>query len=199
MSFASSLHSSAPRKSGNKDASLSSVRNRPSPPNEDSNLSTSPPDEEEEGWSKVRSGARGSTSKGSEKRGMRGERKGGRENLDGSLSKTAFRNNREGDSQNWRSDRLEFPSSEQSKNGRPEERPEFLEEQEEFGGSGEKEHSAEEFQAWITRMRGGNAKFEEKSDSQNDSGLQNGTLTGINVGIFKAYKQINQRLKSQRC
>ncbi len=129
MSFASSLHSPPLRKSGNKDSVAPSSRNRPSPPNEEIAPSTSLQDEEEEGWSKVRSAARGNSSRGFERRGMRGERRGGRESFDGLPAKgTSFRNHREGESQNWRSERAEHQSTEQTRNGRYEERAEFLEE-----------------------------------------------------------------------
>ena len=186
MSFASSLHSPPLRKSGNKDSAAPS-RNRPSPPNEDIAPSASPQDEEEEGWSKVRSAARGNSSRGFERRGIRGERRGGRESFDGVPAKsTSFRNHREGESQNWRSERAEPQSTEQTRNGRYEERAEFLEEEEESGGGGAadggrpgvKEHSAEDFQAWITKMRSGNPKSEEVSDTPNEDNHQNGVSTG---------------------
>ena len=178
MSFASSLHSPPSRKSGNKDSVVAATRTRSSPPDDDSSIPTSPQDEEEEGWSKVRSAARGNSSRGFERRGMRGERRGGRETLDGPPPKaTSFRNHREGESQNWRNERLEPPSSEYTRNGGNEERAEFLEE-EAFGGGGGKGHSAEEFQAWITKMRGGNPKAEEANETQNDAALENGASTG---------------------
>ena len=185
MSFASSLHSPPLRKSGNKESVVPSSRNRPSPPNDDIALPTSPQEEEEEGWSKVRSAARGNSSRGFEKRGVRGERRGGRESFDGPPAKgTGFRNHREGESQNWRSERAEPQSTEQTRNGRYEERAEFLEEEEEFGGggggdtAGGKEHSAEEFQAWITKMRGGNPKSEEVNDTPNEDNHENGASIG---------------------
>ena len=137
MSFASSLHSPPLRKSGNKESVVPSSRNRPSPPSDDIAPPASPQEEEEEGWSKVRSGARGNSSRGFEKRGVRGERRGGRESFDGPPAKgTGFRNHREGESQNWRSERAEPQSTEQTRNGRYEERAEFLDEEEEFGGGG---------------------------------------------------------------
>jgi hypothetical protein len=182
MSFASSLHSPPLRKSTNRDSILSSARNRSSPPNDDAALPASPPDDDEEaGWSKVRSGARGNTSRGFERRAMRGERRGGRDSYEGLPSKnTSFRNNREGESQNWRSERLEPASVDQTRND-TQEHPEFLEDDGEFGGAGNggREHSAEEFQAWITKMRGGNVKSEERIEAQNEPNLQNGTSIGI--------------------
>ena len=180
MSFASSLHSPPLRKSGNKDSVVPSSRNRPSPPTDDIAPSTSPQEEEEEGWSKVRSGARGNSSRGFEKRSVRGERRGGRETFDGPPAKgTGFRNHREGESQNWRSERAEPQSTEQTRNGRYEERAEFLEEEEEFGGSaGGKGHSAEEFEAWITKKRGGNPKSEEVNETPNQDDHQNGASVG---------------------
>jgi hypothetical protein len=194
MSFASSLHSPPLRKSVNKDTTLSSSRNRTSPPQDDAVPVLSPPEEEEEpGWNKVRSAARGNASRGFERRGLRGERgergersergdrRGPRESFDGPPAKaTSFRNHREGESQNWRSERLDPSSSEHARNGRPEQ-SDFLGQDEEFdggGGSG-KEHSAEEFQAWITKMRGGNAKAEEVDETQKNGGLGNGTSSGI--------------------
>src|SRR5579859_4186342 len=118
MSFASSLHSPPLRKTSNKDAPISSIRSRPSPPNEDITLSTSPPDEEEEaGWSKVRSAGRGASTRGFERRGPRIERRTGRESLEGpplSSKATAFRNVREVESQNWRNERAEAQNYEQT-------------------------------------------------------------------------------------
>jgi hypothetical protein len=203
MSFASSLHSPPLRKSVNKESTISSVRSRTSPPQNDAIPATSPPEEEEEpGWNKVRSAARGNTSRGFERRGLRGERgergersdrgergergergdrRAPRESFDGPPAKsTSFRNHREGESQNWRSERAELAASEYARNGRPEQ-SDFLGEEEEFGGGGGsgKEHSAEEFQAWITKMRGGNAKSEEVSETQNNGSLENGTSNGI--------------------
>jgi hypothetical protein len=149
---------------------MSSMRNRPSPPHDDIILSTSPPEEEEEaGWSKVRSAARGTGPRAfeRERRGTRGERRVSRgENMDGLPPKgAAFRPFREGESQNWRSERAELQALEQSRNGRREDRAESLEE-DDFGGGGGggKEHSAAEFQAWISRMRGNNPKLEETND-----------------------------------
>ena len=183
MSFASSLHSPPLRKSGNKDSVVPSSRNRPSPPNDDVAVPTSPQEEEEEGWSKVRSAARGNSSRGFERRGGKGERRGGRESFDGPPAKgTGFRNHREGESQNWRNERAEPHSTEQTRNGKCEERTEFLEEEEGFGGgggsAGSKEHSAEEFQAWITKMRGGNPKSEEVNDTPNENSDQNVSSIG---------------------
>jgi len=182
MSFASSLHSPPLRKSGNKDSVVPSSRNRPSSPNDDVVATPSAQEEEEEGWSKVRSTARGNSSRGFERRGVRGERRGGRESFDGPPAKsTGFRNHREGESQNWRSERAETQSTEQTRNGRYEERAEFLEEEEEFGGGGSaggKEHSAEEFQAWIAKMRGGNPKSEEVNDTPDEDNHQNGGSIG---------------------
>jgi hypothetical protein len=185
MSFASSLHSPPLRKTSNKDASLPSVRNRPSPPHDNLTLSTSPPEEDEEaGWNKVRSAPRGAhSSRGLERRGGRAERKGGRDTFELPPPKsTSFRNYKEGESQNWRSERTELQSSEQ-RNGRREERADFLSE-EEFGGGGGgdgKEHSAAEFQAWITKMRGGNVKAEETTDAHNDGAHHNGTSNGSDL------------------
>jgi len=191
MSFASSLHSPPLRKSVNKDSTISSVRSRTSPPQNDAVPATSPPEEEDEpGWNKVRSAARGNTSRGFERRGLRGERgergergdrRAPRESFDGPPAKsTSFRNHREGESQNWRSERADLSSSEYARNGRPEQ-SDFLGEEEEFGGGGGsgKEHSAEEFQAWITKMRGGNAKSEEAPETEKNGGLENGTSNGI--------------------
>jgi hypothetical protein len=185
MSFASSLHSPPLRKPGNKDSVAPSSRNRPSPPSDDIALSTSPQEEEEEGWSKVRSTARGNASRGSERRGVRGERRGGRESLDGPPAKgTGFRNYREGESQNWRSERAEPQSTEHMRNGRHEERVEFLEEEGELvgGGGGDtaggNEHSAAEFEAWITKMRGGNPKSEEFNETPNEDNHENEASIG---------------------
>ena len=187
MSFASSLHSPPLRKTANKDSMLPSMRNRPSPPHDDIALSASPLDEEEEaGWSKVRSAGRGHSTRGLERRGPRSDRKTGREALEGlPLSKgTAFRNYKEGESQNWRNERAEFQSYEQAKSGRRDDRAELLEE-EEFdrgglaaGGGEGKEHSAAEFQAWITKMRGGNPKSENSVETQNvDNDPQRNSVT----------------------
>src|SRR5271163_589473 len=181
MSFASSLHSPPLRKPGSKETTSSSVRTRSSPPEEETTLSTSPPDEDEEaGWSKVRSGPRGNAVKSFERRGIRGERgergersersersdrsdrRGARESYEVANAKsTAFRNHREGDSQNWRSDRVE-PVGDTGRNGGQEEKADSLEEDDEFarGRSGGKEHSAAEFQEWIAKMRG-NPKTED--------------------------------------
>jgi hypothetical protein len=179
MSFASSLHSPSLRKS-NKDPTASSTRNRSSLLEDEIAFSASPQeDEEEAGWSKVRSSARGNSSRGFDKRGARGERKGGRESYDGVLPKGAnFRNNREGESQNWRGERTDPQSTH---DGRQEDYVEFLEKDGDFGesGGGGREHSAEEFQEWITKMRGGNIKPDEVIDTQNDTGLQNGSSNGI--------------------
>jgi hypothetical protein len=181
MSFASSLHSPPSRKSGNKDSVVAATRTRSSLPDDDISIPTSPQDEEEEGWSKVRSATRG---RGFERRGMRGERRGGRETLDGQPPKaTSFRNHREGESQNWRNERSEPPSLEYTRNGRNEERAEFLDE-ETFGGGGGKEHSAEEFQEWITKMRGGNPKAEEANETQNDAALENEASTGYIYDVY---------------
>ena len=199
MSFASSLHSPPLRKSVNKDSTISSVRSRASPPQNDAIPVASPPEEEEEpGWNKVRSATRGNTSRGFERRGLRGERgdrgergergergdrRAPRESFDGPPAKsTSFRNHREGESQNWRSERAELSASEYARNGRPEQ-SDFLGEEEEFGGGGGsgKEHSAEEFQAWITKMRGGNAKSEEVAETQNNGSLENGTSNGTSL------------------
>lgn len=163
------------------------MRNRPSPPHDDIALSTSPPDEEEEaGWSKVRSAGRGNSTRGLERRGPRSDRKPGREALEGlPLSKGAtFRNYKEGESQNWRNERAEFQSYEQTKGGRRDDRTGFLEE-EEFdrgelaaGGGDGKEHSAAEFQAWITKMRGGNPKSENSVETQKiDNDTQRNNVT----------------------
>lgn len=185
MSFASSLHSPPLRKISNKDPLSSSVRNRPSPPHEDVGLSTSPPEEEEPGWSKVRSAGRGGhPTRGIERRGGRADRRGGRETFENPPPKsTSFRNFKEGESQNWRSERAELRAMEE-RNGRREERADFLEE-EEFGGGGGggegKEHSAAEFQAWITKMRGGNPKSDEAGETQNDEGHENGASIGISI------------------
>ena len=46
------------------------------------------------------------------------------------------------------------------------------------GSAGGKEHSAEEFQAWITKMRGGNPKSEEVDDAPNEDNQQNGASIG---------------------
>jgi hypothetical protein len=101
------------------------------------------------------------------------------------LSKgTAFRNYKEGESQNWRNERAEFQSYEQAKSGRRDDRAELLEE-EEFdrgglaaGGGEGKEHSAAEFQAWITKMRGGNPKSENSVETQNvDNDPQRNSVT----------------------
>lgn len=182
MSFASSLHSPPLRKSGNKEGIVSSARNRSSLVEEEIALSTSPQEEEEEaGWSKVRSTARGNASRGFDKRGTRGERRGGRESYDGTLPKgSSFRSNREGESQNWRGERTESQALQSTYDGRQEDHAEFLEEDGDFGesGGGGKKHSAEEFQAWITKMRGGNAKSDEVDDTQNDTDLQNGSSIG---------------------
>ena len=177
MSFASSLHSPPLRKPGNKDAVVPSTRNRPSPPYDDATPPTSLQDEEEEGWSKVRSAARANSSRGFDRRGVRGERRGGRESLDGAPPPkgTSFRNHREGESQNWRSERSEIQAMEQSKNGQQEE---FLEGEETFGEGGGKGHSAEEFQAWITKMRSGNSKAEEVNETQNEPVHENGNSIG---------------------
>jgi len=163
MSFASSLHSPPLRKSNTKEPSLSSIRNRSSPPHEDAILSTSPPEEEEEpGWSKVRSSARGSAMRGfdRDRRGGRGDRRPPRESFDGLPAKsTSFKAAREGESQNWRSERSDPKDFESGRNGSREE-SETLEDEDEFGGGGGGggrgggEHSAEEFQAWIAKMRG---------------------------------------------
>jgi hypothetical protein len=195
MSFASSLHSPPLRKSGNKELAVSSNRNRTSPPHDDIVLPSSPNDDEEEGWSKVRSAARGNSSRGFERRNVRAERRGARESFDGPPAKgTSFRNHREGESQNWRSERMESQSFEQTRNGRNEERAGFLEE-EEFGGGGAgggagggEGHSAEEFQAWITKMRGGNPKSEEVDEPQNDTSHENGAPIGISVNYMTTNK-----------
>jgi len=210
MSFASSLHSPPLRKTMNKDSTLSSSRNRTSPPQEDAVPATSPPEEEEEpGWNKVRSATRGNTSRGFEKRALRGERgergdrsergerRGPRESFDGPPAKaTSFRNQREGESQNWRSERPEPSSSDYARNGRPEQ-SDFLGEDEEFGGGGTsgKGHSAEEFQAWITKMRGANVKVEEVNETEKNGGLENGTSNGI---ILSSCKMVNVRTTKSR-
>jgi hypothetical protein len=175
MSFASSLHSPPLRKTVNKDSMLPSMRSRPSPPHDDIALSTSPPEEEEEpGWSKVRSAGRGNSTRGLERRGPRTDRRIGREALEvPPLSKTtAFRNYREGESQNWRNERAEVQSYEQTKGARRDDRTEHLEDEEfdrgglSAGGGDGKEHSAAEFQAWITKMRGRNPKSENSVETQ---------------------------------
>jgi hypothetical protein len=194
MSFASSLHSPPLRKTANKDYMLPSMRNRPSPPHDDIALSTSPPEEEEEaGWSKVRSAGRGNSTRGLERRAPRSERRIGREPLESPpLSKgTAFRNYREGESQNWRNERAEAQSYEQTKSGRRDDRTEFLEEEDfdrgglSVGGGEGKEHSAAEFQAWITKMRGGNPKSENSVETQkNDNDLRRNSVTN-GIGLFR--------------
>lgn len=181
MSFASSLHSPTLRKSNNKDSTLSSTRNRPSSPSEDLTLSTSPPEEDEPGWNKVRSTARGNAVRGydRERRGGRSDRRPPRESFGETATKgTAFRSAREGDSQNWRSDRTEPRNLESLRNGRRDE-PETLEDDEEFGGrgGGGGEHSAEEFQAWIAKMRG--KPVETAKEAQDDSVTENEPATGM--------------------
>ena len=207
MSFASSLHSPPLRKSNNKDSMLSSARNRTSPPQDDTVPATSPPEEEDEpGWNKVRSAARGNTSRGSERRGLRGDRsergdrRGPRESFDGPpVKSTTFRNHREGESHNWRSERPDPTSPEYTRNGRPDQ-SEFLGEEEEFGGGSErgKEHSAEEFQEWITKMRGGNAKTEEFNEPQKNDGVENGTSIGIIICSGIMSNEQNQNLTNPR-
>jgi len=186
MSFASSLHSPPLRKTFNKDAPISSIRSRPSPPHDDITLSTSPPEEEEEaGWSKVRSVGRGGLTRGFERRGApRGDRRTGREPLEAppSIKSTAFRNFKEGESQNWRNERAELQNYEQTRGGRRDDRTDFLEEEFDVGGGNGKEHSAAEFQAWIAKMRGGNPKPEstiEAQNNDNDDGSRNGISNGI--------------------
>jgi len=192
MSFASSLHSPPLRKPGSKETTSSSVRTRSSPPNEETPLSTSPPDEDEEaGWSKVRSGPRGNALKSFERRGVRGERteraersdrsdrRAPRESYEGAnVKSTAFRNHKEGDSQNWRSDRVDPVGD--TRNGGQEERADFLEEEDEFsrGRSGGKQHSAEEFQEWIAKMRGGNSKTEDTSAKHDNPADEIGASVG---------------------
>ena len=192
MSFASSLHSPPLRKTINKDTTISAIRSRPSPPHDDITLSTSPPeDEDEAGWSKVRSAGRGGATRGFERRGSRPERKTVRESLDVpplSTKTTAFRNFKETESQNWRNERAEFQSYEQTRGGRRDDRAEFLDDEEFDGGSlsgggggNGKEHSAAEFQAWIAKMRGGNPKSENTVEVQNNDndGPRNGVSNGI--------------------
>jgi hypothetical protein len=199
MSFSSSLHSPPLRKSGNKDSLLPAVRTRPSPPHDEVALSTSPPEEEEEaGWSKVRSTGRLTASRGFERRGVRGERRAARESYDGAPPKTTtFRNHREGESQNWRSERPEPQNMEQGRNEEREERADLLEE-EDFGGGGGKEHSAAEFQAWITKMRGAKEKSEEPPEPQDEKSLENGTSLGMNVVYLAFNEQNNRRLINLR-
>jgi len=181
MSFASSLHSPTLRKTGGKEQTAPSNRIRGSSPNDDP--ATSPVDDEEEGWSKVRSSARGSASRTYERRTVRGERKLDHDPLDSAPPRkaTAFRNHREGESQNWRSERPEGHPGEQMRDGRYNDSAEFGGEDDfgESGGGGDgKEHSAEEFQAWLANMRGQN-KPEDTPEKQNDSGHENGISAGI--------------------
>ena len=182
MSFASSLHSPTLRKTGSKEQTAPSNRIQGSSPNDD--LATSPPEDEDEGWSKVRSSARGNASRTYERRTARGERRLDRDPLDTAPPRkaTAFRNNREGESQNWRSERPEGHPGEQMKDGRDDDSGEFQEGGEDGfgerrGGGDGKEHSAEEFQAWLAKMRGQN-KPEDIPEKQNDSGHENGISAG---------------------
>lgn len=180
MSFASSLHSPPLRKTSGKEPTAPN-RIRGSPPHDD--LATSPPDDEEEGWSKVRSGARGNASRTYERRMVRGERRLDHDTLDAPPRKsTAFRNQREGESQNWRRERPEGHPGEQMRDGRHDDSAEFLEGGDdgfrERGGGDGKEHSAEEFQAWLAKMRGQN-KPEDTAEKPNDSTHENGISTGI--------------------
>jgi hypothetical protein len=185
MSFASSLHSPPLRKSNNKDSVLPSLRNRPSPPSEDLTLSTSPPEEEDEpGWNKVRSTTRGNAVRGfdRDRRSGRPERRPARDSfVEGPPPKsTAFRGAREGDSQNWRSDRTEPRNLESLRNGRRDEQ-ETLDDDDTFGGGGGGggggQHSAEEFQEWIAKMRGKPA--EAPKDVEDDNIPESETLAGI--------------------
>jgi len=201
MSFASSLHSPPTRKTGNKEPIGSSSRIRSSPPHDEGPQPTSPQDDEEAGWSTVRSAGRGNSSRGFERRGMRGERsergdrvergeradrgergerRGGRESYDGAPPKsTSFRSVREGESHNWRSERSQQEATANSRNGKYDERAEFLEDEETFGGGGGQGHSAEDFQEWISKMRGGNPKSEEEvQEAKDDTALENGSSIG---------------------
>jgi hypothetical protein len=200
MSFASSLHSPTLRKSVNKESIQSGTRNR-SPGEDNGAVSASPPEEEEEaGWSKVRSATRGSAGRGFERRNIRserGERK-GRETFDGAPTKiTAFRNNREGESHNWRTEKTDLNTTDQMRMGRQDERPEFLDndDSELHGGDG-KEHSAEEFQAWMAKMRG---KQEEPSEITNNPGFESGKSPGCLISLnITVDKQSLKRPRSRR-
>jgi hypothetical protein len=179
MSFASSLHSPPSRKTSGKEPSAPSSRIHGSPHDDPD---ASPPDDEEEGWSKVRSSARGNTSRVYDRRTTRGERRLDRDPLEQPPRKsTAFRNPREGESQNWRSERPEGLPGEQMRDGRRDGSAEFLEGgDDDFGERGGGEHSAEEFQAWLAKMRGQN-KQEDTAEKVDEATHENGISTGISL------------------
>jgi len=164
---------------------MPTLRNRPSPPHDESALSTSPPEEEEEpGWSKVRSTTRGSAVRAfdRDRRGGRPDRRVPRESFgEGGSQRTSFRSAREGESDNWRNDRPPRPprNTDPMRNDRRED-GDSLEGEDDFGGGGGGgggEHSAEEFQAWIAKMRG--KPVDTGNETQDDTPIGDGPPAGM--------------------